>query len=130
MMDDLKTLCSNLSLDERVELRDYLSETIIVSRLGKKKSALRCSTLMAAMATAMGLPTISYKSREPAHVWGRTMVAYQMIQEGYTYCEIGQQLGRNRATITWLKYKMQDALAFPQGYRDILEIWDNFQKLI
>ena len=130
MREDLKKMCENLSLQDKVELRDFLSDSITSSRGGIGESPLRCSILLGEMAKVMGLVNISYVSRIPEHVWARTMVAYQMIKEGYSTSEIGHQMMKDHSSVTHMKNKMQDALGLPQAYRDVLQIWDKFQKRI
>ena len=129
MSEDLKRMCENLPLQDKVELRDFLSDSILNSRGGVSKSPLRCSILLGEIANIMGV-TISYVSRIPEHVWARTMVAYQMVKEGYSTSEIGHQMMKDHSTITHMKSKMQDALDLPYAYRDVLQIWDKFQKQI
>lgn len=128
MTDDLKLAVENLTLQDKVELREYLSDMIKSTRGGQ--SPLRCSILMGEMAKALGWETIPLESRESHHVWARTMVAYQMCKEGYTRTEIGRQMLKNHSTVTHMRNKMQDVFVLPQMYGDILEMWDKFQKQI
>lgn len=129
MRNELKRMCEDLSLQDMVELRKYLSD--IISSKGRiRKTQLRCSMLLGEMADILGEKYISYVSRIPSHVWARTMVAYQMIKEGYSTMEIGHQMMKNHSSITHMKDKMQDALSLPQAYGDIIEIWNKFQKRI
>lgn len=131
MSDDLKRMCRNLPLKEQVELREFLTREI-ASAKGKwiTKSQFRCSILFRDVGIVMGKDRISYDSRAKADVWARTMVAYQMILEGYTTLEIGVQMGKDHSSVTWMKKKMQDVFDMPVAYRDILEIWDKFQERI
>ena len=85
---------------------------------------------MGEMAKVIGQKTISYLSREPMDVWARTMIAYQMLIEGYSTGEIWRQMMKDHSTIIHLKNKMRDALSLPEAYGDIINIWDKFQKLI
>ena len=130
MRDELKLAVNNLSLKDKVELREFLSEMLhSSSRLSQ--SPLRCSILLGTMAAALGWEhPIPYEDRESHYVWARTMVAYQMSKEGYTTIEIGRQMMKNRTTIIHLLKKMQDVFAFPQMYEDVLELWYRFQKQI
>ena len=73
---------------------------------------------------------VDFFSRNPLDVWARTMVAYQMILEGYTCSEVGRQLMKDHSTITHLKKKMMDALSVPMAYQDIIPIWNEFQKRV
>ena len=130
MSDDLKLAVENLSLKDKVELREYLSDMINSSRR-LSQSPLRCSILMGTIAAALGwAKPIPYEGRESHCVWARTMVAYQMSKEGYTTIEIGRQMMKNRTTIIYLLKKMQDVFAFPQMYENELEMWYKFQKQI
>ena len=130
MTDELKLAVENLSLKDKVELREFLSEMIYSSRR-LSKSPLRCSILLGTMAAALGWEhPIPYEGRESHYVWAMTMVAYQMSKEGYTTIEIGRQMMKNRTTIIHLLKKMQDVFAFPQMYENELEMWYKFQKQI
>ena len=130
MSDELKLAVENLSLKDKVELREYLSDMINSSRR-LSQSPLRCSILLGTMAAALGWEKpIPYEGREAHFVWARTMVAYQMSKEGYTTIEIGRQMMKNRTTIIHLLNKMQDVFAFPQMYENELEMWYKFQKQI
>ena len=130
MSDDLKLAVENLSLKDKVELREFLSDMIDSSRR-LSKSPLRCSILLGTMAAALGWEhPIPYEGRESHYVWARTMVAYQMSKEGYTNIEIGRQMMKNRTTIIHLLKKMQDVFAFPLMYEDVLKMWYKFQKQI
>lgn len=130
MSDDLKLAVENLSLKDKVELREYLSDMINSSRR-LSQSPLRCSILLGTMSAALGWEhPIPYEGRESHYVWARTMVAYQMSKEGYTTIEIGRQMMKNRTTIIHLLKKMQDVFAFPQMYEDVLKMWYKFQKQI
>ena len=130
MSDELKLAVENLSLKDKVELREFLSD-MIDSSMRLSQSPLRCSILLGIMAAALGWEKpIPYEGREAHFVWARTMVAYQMSKEGYTTIEIGRQMMKNRTTIIHLLNKMQDVFAFPQMYENELEMWYKFQKQI
>lgn len=130
MSDELKYAVENLSLKDKVELREYLSDMINSSRR-LSRSPLRCSFLLGTMAAALGWEhPIPYEGRESHYVWARTMVAYQMSKEGYPTIEIGRQMMKNRTTIIHLLNKMQDVFALPQMYENELEMWYKFQKQI
>ena len=123
MREELKDLCDNLTIPELIEMKDYLSVKI-------KYAPWRCAILMGEMREAMGVDSLSTLSRKANDVWGRTMVAYQMSMEGFTTIEIGRQMMKDHATIIHYRNKMMDVFAYPEGFRDILEIWDKFQKRI
>ena len=119
MSDDLKIAVERLTLKDKVELREYLSDMIESSRRGR--TPLRCSILLGEMAKAMGWQQpIPYESRESLHVWARAMVAYQMLREGYSTVEVGRQMMKDHSTICHLRSRMQDVFDMPQAYEDIL----------
>lgn len=130
MSEELKRECEDLPLEDIVELRDWLSSIITSSNGGVVKTPLRCSMLLGEMAEILGVDYISYVSRIPSHVWARTMVAYQMILEGYTTTEIGHQMEKDHSSVIHMRKKMQDALSLPWAYKDIIPIWNEFQKRI
>lgn len=128
MSEDLKRRCARLTTEEKLQLMAFLSSSLQKDeRIGK--SSLRASILLGELGAIYGR-AISFYSRDPMDVWARTMVAYQMVGEGYTYAEIGRQLNKDHSTIVHLRHKMEDALAVPQAYRDILPIWNEFQTRI
>lgn len=66
--------------------------------------------------------------RDQEDVWGKAMVAYQLLQEGFTLSAVSRMLCRKEhSTIIRYRQKMEDALAVPYAYRDIIEIWNNFK---
>lgn len=69
-------------------------------------------------------------SRESRFVWARTMVAYQLTEEGYSLSDAGRALGKNHSTILWARRKMKDAFALPNAYRDVIKMWKQFQDKI
>ena len=126
MSEELINMCLGLSLEERLQLRDILTKSVTSNPV---KSPLRGSILLRSIEKILNA-RISLVSRNPMDVWARTMVAYQMILEGYTCAEVGRQLVKDHSTITHLKHKMQDALSVPMAYQDIIPIWNEFQKTI
>ena len=129
MSEDLKRRCARLTTEEKLQLMSFLSTSIQNERDGIGKTPLRASILLGELGSIYGR-AISYYSRDPRDVWARTMVAYQMVSEGYSLAEIGRQLNKDHSTIVHLRHKMEDALAVPQAYRDILPIWNEFQTRI
>ena len=70
-------------------------------------------------------------SRDQEDVWGKAMVGYQLLQEGYTLQAVTRMLCRkDHSVIIRYRRKMEDAFAVPEAYRDIIEIWNEFKKRI
>lgn len=66
--------------------------------------------------------------RDQEDVWGKAMVGYQLLQEGFSLSAVSRMLCRkDHSTIIRYRQKMEDALAVPSAYRDIIEIWNNFK---
>ena len=130
MSEEMKQTCKDMSLQEQVEMREFLSDLIEMRTQGGAKSPFRGSFLLQKMADVLGKRVILTNSRYPDDVWARTMVAYQMIKEGYSTLEISKQILKDHSTVTHMKKKMQDALDLPYAYKDIMNIWNNFQKQI
>lgn len=69
--------------------------------------------------------------RDQGDVWGKTMVAYQLLLEGFTLSATAKMLcKKDTSSIICYRQKMEDALAVPEAYRDIIEIWNNFKARI
>ncbi len=69
--------------------------------------------------------------RDQQDVWGKAMVAYQLLQEGFSLSAVSRMLCRKEhSTIIRYRKKMEDALSVPSAYRDIIEIWNNFKARI
>ena len=60
----------------------------------------------------------------------RSFVSYQLRKEEYGYCEIGRMLGRDHSTVVHLYNKMSDILSVPNAYRNEMEKWKEFQRLV
>lgn len=128
MTPQLKRRITRMSLEEKQVLLEFVNKSI--GREERKTlSAKRCAFLIGKMGEIYGRD-VDFISRNADDVWARTMVAYQMVTEGFTTMEIGDQLMKDHSTITHLCKKMSDALDLPKMYIDIIETWLKFQKLI
>ena len=131
-MVTIKQYCLALPYWAKVRLFNALKESILQEtdnpdrRLPKPTDANRGETLLQAMADVLGEP-VDIDSRRARFVWARTMVAYQLTQEGFTTSEVGEQIGRDHATVSYHNSKMQFVLDHPYAYEDIIDIWKQFQ---
>lgn len=129
-MMTLENMCLSLSFKERMRLCESLRNSIIKERMERRPLPIgRCGFLMSYMEEILGEP-IPTKSRVTRYVWARTMVAYQLIMEGYSTVEVGKMLNKDHSTVIHLRNKMQDALDYRFAYMDIMIIWDQFQNKI
>jgi hypothetical protein len=95
----------------------------------RPQNASRGAKLLDLMGQILGEP-VKLKSRESRYVWARAMVAYQMIQEGYSTFEVGKVLDKDHSSVIYLRNRMSDALAYEYAYQDIVDIWKRYQTLI
>lgn len=60
----------------------------------------------------------------------RSFVSYQLREEGFGYCEIGRMLGRDHSTVIHLYNKMSNILSVPNAYRNEIERYKEFRRLL
>lgn len=125
MSEELVRQCLSLSLDEKKQLLARVKASI-----DGREDCTRAVDLLDIYSAIVGR-RVNLFSRDQGDVWARTMVAYRMIQEGYTLESISRQLyKKDHSVIINYRQKMEDALAVPDAYRDIMPIWNEFQKRI
>ena len=125
MSEELVRECLSLSLDEKKQLLARVKASI-----DGREDCTRAVDLLDIYSAITGR-RVNLFSRDQGDVWARTMVAYRMIQEGYTLESISRQLyKKDHSVIINYRQKMENALAVPDAYRDIMPIWNEFQKRI
>lgn len=124
MNEDLVKTCLALSLDERKQLITRLTANADGCDYG------HAADLLDIYQEVTGRK-VSLFSRDQEDVWGKAMVGYQLLQEGYTLQAVTRMLCRkDHSVIIRYRRKMEDAFAVPEAYRDIIEIWNEFKKRI
>lgn len=116
-----------MPIRERESLMGWIHDTIIgEKKIAQKAPIDRASELMSVMEEATGemvLPGV----RRAEYVWSRAMVAYWMRKkEGFSFMEIGRQMGLHHASIRHYIDKMEDALKYPLLYKDVLPKYEDF----
>lgn len=125
MSEELVRQCMSLSLDEKRQLVVKLQDSI-----QGKEDCTRAVELLDIYSDVTGRRPNLF-SRDRNDVWAKTMVAYQLIQEGYSLESVARQLYRkDHSTIIHYRQKMEDALQMAFAYQDIIPIWNEFQKRI
>ena len=125
--------CLALPYWSRVRLMAALKDSILEDtenperRLPKILEANRGRTLLQVMGQVIGEP-VDLESRHARFAWARAMVAYQLTQEGFSTSEVGEQIGRDHATVSYHNSKMRFILDHPYAYKDIVDIWKQFQN--
>lgn len=121
LSEDLKEQVYFLSDEDRAELR-----SLIMPR-GVGFMANRGQQLIEVMEGILG-ERLPVKCRDTKYVWARSMIAYQLMQEGFTSSKAGRVLEKDHATVLHMVIKMKEALQFPQMYWDIMPLWNEFQN--
>ena len=128
-MMTLTEQCLELPYKQRIDLCSTLMKSIREERRANSINHSRAATLKGYMEEILGEP-YQVKSREPRFVWARTMVSYQLGMEGYAPSEIARMMEKDHATIVFMRHKMQDALNYAFAYKDIVNIWKQFQNKV
>ena len=124
MNEDLIKTCLALSLDEKKQLITRLTANVDGCDYG------HAADLLDIYQEVTGRK-VSLFSRDQEDVWGKAMVGYQLLQEGYTLQAVTRMLcKKDHSVIIRYRRKMEDAFAVPEAYRDIIEIWNEFKKRI
>lgn len=73
--------------------------------------------------------TLNPESRKAENVFIKSIVAYQLHEEGYTYSEIGRTIGMSHATIIHYVNKMNDMFSIPQMYTTEITQYEQFKEI-
>ena len=124
MTEDLINTCLALSLEEKKQLIARLTANVNGCDYG------HAADLLDIYSDVTGRK-VNLFCRDQEDVWGKAMVAYQLLQEGFSLAAVSRMLYRkDHSTVIRYRQKMEDALAVPSAYRDIIEIWNNFKARI
>lgn len=124
MTEDLINTCLALSLDEKKQLITRLTANVNGCDYGHAADYLDIYQDITGR-------KVNLFSRDQADVWGKTMVGYQLLQEGFSIAAVTRMLyRRDHSCIIRYRKKMEDALAVPEAYQDIIPIWNEFKKRI
>lgn len=114
-----------LSPQEKAALREALGVPVTQVLAEKKKE--HAEQYIAKMNAIVG-DDVRSKARRTELVYARSILAYTLRREKYTWQEIGKLLGgRSHATIINNYELMQDALTFPNMYYDLMHIYNKFK---
>lgn len=70
------------------------------------------------------------RSRRWDMVWGRNIVAFQLLQNGLSLGKVGKLLGMDHSTVYHCKTQVKAMLRTPSMYQREIEIWNKFQETI
>ena len=89
----------------------------------------RADELLAAASKAVGVPVVR-RSRREEQVLGRMFVPHQLVREGYTTIRAAALVGKDHATGTYLRKRMDFMLRHRAAFADEMAKYDEFKKLI
>lgn len=104
----------------------------VLRRLRKKHKCLppigeRYDIVLAAAQVAVGRQITAERSAENTLI--RSLVAYRLHNDGYSYHEIGGYMRRDHSTVTHLYFKMRDMLSVPGAYKEEMRVYEKFESL-
>jgi hypothetical protein len=104
----------------------------VLDRLRKKHKCLppigeRYDTVLAAAQVAVGRQITAERNAENTLI--RSLVAYRLHNDGYSYHEIGGYMHRDHSTVTHLYFKMRDMLSVPEAYKAEMKVYERFEGL-
>lgn len=126
-MTDLLTQCLALPLEERKKLVARLSDSIVDTMA--QRTPERAARLFSIYQDLTGR-RINLKSHDHNDVMGKMMVAYRMLQDGFSGGAIGRQLKKNHSTIIHYRRKMECVFEMPKMYSDVIKIWEMFNDKV
>lgn len=126
-MTDLLTQCLALPLEERKKIVARLSDSIVDTMAQRTPDS--AARLFAIYQDLTGR-RINLKSHDHNDVWGKVMIAYRMLQEGFSGGAIGRQLNKDHSTIIHYRRKMEFVFEMPKMYSDVIKIWEMFNDKV
>ena len=88
-----------------------------IDRIEKLEGAAqRFATLLAIAESVTGLRN-DPKRRDSQSVLLRTIIVWRMIDEGYSYTDIGRTMGKDHSTVSYYARMRKDAVAIPMAFR-------------
>ena len=127
MSEDLVKQCIDLPYEDRQRLIHHLVDSLQVKPVYNTQYCNRASFLRCILENIYG-ERLTFDNRRKDNVWAKAMIVYQMVREGYTTIEIGRQIGLKHPAVINLRNKMTDAISLKIAYKDIIDIWKQFQN--
>lgn len=94
-----------------------------IDRIEKLEGAVqRFATLLAIAESVTGLRN-DPKRRDSQSVLLRTIIVWRMIDEGYSYSDIGRAMGKDHSTVSYFARMRKDAVSIPMAFREHLTMY-------
>lgn len=87
-----------------------------------------CDKYREALFAVSGYDPMTAK-RNRVYVCSRIMLAYKLLEDGYTETQVGTVIGKEHSTVHFYKTRMEDFLKF-KAYSAERSIWLNFLKYL
>lgn len=88
----------------------------------------RYQILKALAEQAVGQPLTATRSRNNTDI--RILIAKEMRTEGFLLEEIAEWMGRDHSTVSYYAASMDDALAYPVPFADLVNKYATFKNLL
>lgn len=85
--------------------------------------------LLAIAAAVLGVERIE-DDRRVRNVFGRKMVAWELREEGLTLEVIGDLLGKDHSSVSYMLNEKDSMMRFPAVYEKELDYWTRFKKAV
>lgn len=124
---DLLAQIYNLTPSERVALKEALG--VPLTHLVAERKRKHAEYYIEKMNEIIG-DDVRSRRRDAMLVNARAALCHILRDETYTFAEIGRMLNRNHSTIMNACYLMEDALALPSQYPDVIHVYNKFKQAI
>lgn len=117
MIEEIIDNILQLPPEERICIMDRIYRSLEMDSFCSRGEAIHLNYLLKTAAGVIGISEIG-KSQEATNVWGRTLVAAQLKQEGMSESKIGRLLNKNHATVAHMLYNLKCVLSIPNAYKE------------
>lgn len=94
-----------------------------IDRIEKMESvAQRWDTVLFTAIRVTGF-TYTTGSRDAQSVLCRTISAWRLIEEGYSFSDIGRAMGKDHSTVSYYSKQRKDAIQLPMAFREHLTMY-------
>lgn len=125
-----KVALESLSADELREVLQYINEKMYLKLQTPGGSDVHNLERYVDEMSAIIGKDLRTRRREHDLAWGRFIVAYQLITEGWTFKIIGSLFGMDRSTIFHARDQVANMLSYPNVYPAEYALYKEFKKRI
>lgn len=100
---------------------------VLISQINAKTT--RSEELLAVMENVMG-EKLHLRSHEQRFVWAKTIIANQLLSEGYSTTKVGMCLGMDHSSVVHMKKKFPQLFSQPKAYEKELAMYNQFNSIV